>query len=94
MYDTEPMMNYCLPTKEDSVEAYNYIQEEIDKQSGMGQFILQVQESWEAIVIMSIVTVLISIVYVWLLKIIVKPILYISMLIILLMFLVMAAYGY
>ena len=43
---------------------------------------------------MSICTVIISIIYVWLLKIIVKPILYTSMLIILLMFLVMAAYGY
>ena len=94
MYDTEPMMRYCLPTKEDSLEAYNYIQEEIDKQSGMGQFVIQLQESWEAIVIMSIATVVISIIYVWLLKIIVKPILYISMLVILLMFLVMAAYGY
>ena len=60
----------------------------------MGQFIIQLQESWEAIVIMSIATVVISIIYVWLLKIIVKPILYVSMLIILLMFLVMAAYGY
>jgi hypothetical protein len=22
MYDTEPMMRYCLPTREDSMEAY------------------------------------------------------------------------
>jgi len=34
-------MGYCVPTKEDSIEAYNMIAAEIDKQSGMGQYILQ-----------------------------------------------------
>ena len=36
MYDTQISMGYCIPTKEDSLEAYAMIQEEIEKQSGMG----------------------------------------------------------
>ena len=87
-------MGYCVPTKEDSLEAYNMIKEELDKQSGMGQYIVQLKASWEAIAIMSFVTILISLLYIWLLKWITKPLLYVSMLIILLCFLVMAAYGY
>ena len=43
---------------------------------------------------MSFVTILVSIAYIWLLKWITKPLLYTSMLIILLCFLVLAAYGY
>jgi hypothetical protein len=93
-YNTEPQMGYCVPTKEDSLEAYNMIKEELDKQSGMGQYIVQLKASWEAIAIMSFVTILISLLYIWLLKWITKPLLYVSMLIILLCFLVMAAYGY
>jgi len=40
MYDTQISMGYCIPTKEDSLEAYAMIQEEIEKQSGMGQYIV------------------------------------------------------
>ena len=43
---------------------------------------------------MSFVSIIISIIYVWLLKCLVKPLLYTSMVIILLCFLGMAAYGY
>jgi hypothetical protein len=32
-------MGYCVPTKEDSLEAYNMLYEELDKASGMGQYI-------------------------------------------------------
>ena len=39
-YDTEERMHYCLPTKEHAEAAYNMIAEEIEKQSGMGQYIL------------------------------------------------------
>ena len=60
----------------------------------MGQYIVQLQASWEVIAIMSFCTILISLAYIWLLKWITKPLLYTSIIIILLCFLILGAYGY
>ena len=46
LYDTELDFGYCMPTKEDSAEAYKTIQEEVEKQSGMGKYLVELQSCW------------------------------------------------
>jgi hypothetical protein len=41
MYDTELEFGYCLPTKEDSKEAYDMIQAEVNKQSNFGKYLIE-----------------------------------------------------
>lgn len=81
-----------MPTKEDAVEAYNTLQEELSENSNFGKYLIELQNAWRPIAIMAGMTILISILYIFLLKWITKPLLYVSMLIILLCFLILGAF--
>jgi len=66
----------------------------IEEQSGIGMYLVEIQNCWQAIAIMSGCTIIISIIYIFLLKWITKPLLYISMFVIFVAFVLLGGYCY
>ena len=93
LYDTSPQASYCLPQGEDVVEAMEAIYKQLDEKYGFGSYIADLQRCWKAIAVMCFMTFVISIVYLGLLKWITKPLLYVSMLLILVGFILLGFFS-
>lgn len=79
-------MTLCIPTKEVGLDLLNKMLEGLNKSTGAVKWLVQLGECWDVLVGMAFATVVISLVYIWLLKCITKPLLYTSMLLILILF--------
>jgi hypothetical protein len=82
-FGTAPMMKYCLPKKEDAKAVFDKVSIELQKDSTVTYYIVELKEGWPVLVIMTFGALLITILYMFLLKWLTKPILYISLILIL-----------
>lgn len=83
MFPTNKVLNLCMPTKEVGMDLLNTFLTKFDESTGMVKYLVELGEVWEILVGMCVATIFISIFYIFLLKWITKPLLYISMLLIL-----------
>lgn len=93
-YDTEILFTYCVPSKETAIEAGKKILEEMNKKADFSTYLADVAKCWQAVAGMAGATIIISLVYIVLLRWITKPLLYISMLLILIMFILLGGFAY
>lgn len=82
-YGTHLVRGYCLPDKAALKGGFNKLMEVMSSNSAFTSSMNDIQLCWQVILGMCAATVVISLIYVFLLKWIVKPILYISMVLIL-----------
>lgn len=86
IYGTSLRRTYCLPNKEAAKEIYDKIKGMMEGNSAFASSVNDIQTCWKVIAGMAAGTILIALIYVFLLKWIVKPVLYVSMVLILVMF--------
>lgn len=77
------MKTYCVPTAADSKKVGKQLFQAMDDQFNVGQYLSDVGDASNGLAIMMLVTLIIAIIYIFLLKWFVKPILYTSMVLIL-----------
>jgi len=82
----------CIPTKEVGAELFNTIIAEVDKKTGAVKYLVELGEVWEVLLGMAVATIFISLLYIGLLKWITKPLLYTSMFIILVGFVLLGGW--
>lgn len=79
-YDTQDLMGFCVFTQEEMKAKGDKIYEEMSKKMGnMTRYLDDVSVSWKIILVVSILSLFITLIYLYLLKWITKPIMYISL---------------
>jgi hypothetical protein len=92
-FSTSKIQNtYCLPKKEYGVQLVNDMISELDGSTGFTKYLVEIAECKNILIGMSFATVVISLFYIWLLKCITKPLLYTSMFLILILFILSGAW--
>jgi 4-hydroxybenzoate polyprenyltransferase len=92
LFPTKKTSKLCLPTKEVGLDLFNKMLEKFDDSTGMVKYLVELGEVWEILVGMCFGTIVISIFYIFLLRWITKPLLYISMLAILIGFILLGGW--
>lgn len=92
--DTKAQHHYCLPDGESVLEGVEQLFKMMNENNNFGQYMADIQNCWQAVVGMCFGSIVIAIIYVWLLKIIVKPLLYISMVLILVGFILLGGFAW
>lgn len=91
-YDTTMIFNYCIPRADEAEDIVTELYAELDENiGGFGNYINDIKDAWFVMIVMAVVSLLVTITYVWLLKILTKPLLYTSLVLI---FLLGCATGY
>lgn len=83
-----------MPTKEVGTEILEKIMKKFDETTGFIKYIVELKLCWDILVGMAIATIFISIFYIFLLKWITKPLLYVSMFIILVGFILVGGWSW
>ena len=79
--DTQVIAGFCMPSAEKVSEMYKEVMKQMNEQMGtFSQYINDVGMSWKLILVMGLASLVITLIYFFLLKWITKPILYISLL--------------
>lgn len=95
IFESKPQLGkYCIPYGSEVKDTFNEIYKYMNGQFNIGQYMTDLMESRMALIIMMVITLLIAIIYIFLLKWFVKPLLYTSMLIILLGFILLGGFCY
>jgi len=97
LYGTTLFVNYCFPDKAAGKKALDVIKRALAADPNVGrmtEYFQQLEIVWKEILYMCLASVLITVVYIFLLKWITKPLLYVSMLIILFMFVLLGAWSW
>jgi len=97
LYSTMLVESMCIPTKESASDVYKILMNALQNDPNFGTFSKYAQEIgvvWKEILYMCLASVVISIIYIFLLKWITKPLLYCSMVIILAMFVLLGAWSF
>ena len=93
--NTDLIETYCIPAWQDGrdliVELYRDLAQQED---GAGKYIADIGNSWQTLVIMIFGTLIVAALYVWLLQFIVKPMLYLSMILVLALFAGLGVYSW
>jgi len=84
----------CLPTEEAAKDVFTEMVKKLDESTGMVKYLVQLGECWEIVLAMAGATIVISIFYIFLLKWITKPLLYTSMLLILIGFILLGGWSW
>lgn len=85
-YDTTATFNYCVPNTDEAEDILKEIFKELDENiGGFGNYINDIKDAWFVLVVMVVVCPMITVFYVWLLKIVTKPLLYSSLVLIFLL---------
>lgn len=92
VFDTAMVFHYCLPEGDDAKEFFDSLYQKMDDKFNFGSYIADLQLCWRGMAIMMVVTMIIAIVYIFLLKWITKPLLYISMVVILVCFILLGGW--
>lgn len=85
-YGTILARGYCMPDKEALKKGYSTIMAAMSSNSAFTSSMNDIQLCWKVVLGMCVATILIAMIYVFLLKWIVKPVLYVSMVLILALF--------
>jgi len=91
-FPTTAQANICLPTKEVGEEILKKMLKKFDETTGMVKYLVELELCWEILAGMAVATIFISIFYIFLLKWLTKPLLYVSMLIILIAFVLLGGW--
>lgn len=79
-------MGFCTPSKEDLKEQAALMQKSMNKSIGsFTKYMSDLAESWKIILVMAFVSMIVTLIYLFLLRWITKPILYISLFLILIL---------
>jgi hypothetical protein len=94
-YDTVTQGQFCLPTKAVAKEYVKNILDTLNKTAGGAtKYVVELGLCWEIVLIMAFGTFLISILYIVLLRWLTKPLLYLSMMAILIGFVVLGGWNW
>lgn len=85
-------IDICIPNEEVGMDLLNQMIAKLDEGTGMVKYLVELGEVWDIMAGMCGATIVISIVYIGLLKWITKPLLYISMLAILVGFILLGGW--
>lgn len=85
---------YCLPEKDDVQAIFNQVYEQMNEKNNFAKYITDIQNCWQAIAGMAFGTFVISVIYIYLLKWITKPLLYTSMVLILIFFILLGGWSW
>lgn len=88
------MATYCLPNKETAYDIFKKVYKELEESHNFGKYLAELQDCWRPMAVMAAGTVVISIVYIFLLKWITKPLLYTSMVLIQFMFILLGLWSW
>ena len=91
-YDTAPVYTYCLPEGDDMKELITEFYQQMNEKFNFGKYLADLQICWQGMAIMCFVTLVIAVVYIFLLKWITKPLLYVSMVLILACFILLGGW--
>ena len=94
LFDTELKGSFCLPEGDDVKDILKVIYDNLSNQSNFGKYMADLQSCWQAMLGMCIATFFISLLYIFLLKWITKPLLYISMVSILICFVLLGGWAW
>lgn len=93
LFDTKvAMRTYCIPTRGAMQQAANQLFKLLDEQFSFGQYMADVVEASGALLLMMVVTFFVAMLYIILLRWFVKPILYTSMVLILVFFILLGGW--
>jgi hypothetical protein len=82
-YDTKEYFNYCIPRADEAVELVTELYKELDENiGGFGNYINDIKDAWFVMLVMSVVSLCVTVFYVWLLQHFTKPLLYTSLVLI------------
>lgn len=93
-YGTHLVRGYCLPDKASIIKVYSKVMEAMSSNSTFTSSMNDIQLCWKVILAMCACTILIALIYVFLLKWIVKPVLYVSMVAILVLFVLFGLWSF
>ena len=79
-YDTKKLITYCVPEYDSAKEGVKELYNTLDEKYGFASHLQDLAAAWKPIVIMGCATIVVTLLYVWLLKYITKPFLYGSLL--------------
>lgn len=79
MYNTSLVFGYCLPEMNSTVELIKQVYEQMNNEANLSQYFIDIQECWQVMLVMCFVTLVITIIYVFLLRWIAKPLIYVSL---------------
>ena len=87
-------MGFCIPDMKDVEKvAKPMLKQMSDQVGGFSKYMVDIQESWKLILVMGIASMFITLIYMFLLKWITKPILYVSLFLILIFGEAIGLYG-
>ena len=93
-FDSVAKFGYCLPEKDDVQAIFNQVYEQMNEKNNFAKYITDIQNCWQAIAGMAFGTFVISVIYIYLLKWITKPLLYTSMVLILIFFILLGGWSW
>jgi hypothetical protein len=86
--------NYCMPDTKNAAAAVTELYKQMNESLGFGNYINDIKKAWVTLLIMAFGTGIITLIYVWLLKCITKPLLYTSLLLIFVLGIAIGYYAY
>jgi len=93
-YATERFMTLCLPDRESAAAVAEELLTQIDSQTDASKYLAELSICYPALIGMAFGTIVIAVVYIFLLKWLTKPILYTSMLLIFVLFVLLGGFCY
>lgn len=92
-----PGTSFCTPDEQTAKEFLKAVKTALESSEGFGTFAKyaqDIQHCWKGMLYMCLASVVITVIYIWLLKIITKPLLYISMVLILICFILLGGWSW
>jgi hypothetical protein len=86
IYNSTVLFNYCFPEVESTADTVRTVSQSMqeDKPDPMTVLLMDMQKGWSVFIYMTIISMLITMTYVFLLKYIAKPLLYVSLVLVVL----------
>jgi hypothetical protein len=94
LYGTTLVRTYCLPNKEAGAEILKVLRNAMESNSVMVSSVNDIQTTWRVIAGMAAATIVIALIYITLLRWFVKPLLYVSMILILVCFVLFGTWSF
>lgn len=79
LYNTTLVFGYCLPEYDSTVELIKTVFAEMNNQANFSQYFIEIGEVWKLMIVMCFVALILSVIYVFLLRWIAKPLIYVSL---------------
>ena len=94
LYNTIQMMGYCLPEPSSTADLINSVADQLGQADNLAKYLIDFSNTWGLILVMTFAAFLITLVYVWSLQMLAKPLLYISLMTVLFLIIAMGGYSW